>query len=73
MSAQQNGSRIEEDFAPVTAWGAEFGPIGYEMNLLYVAGLLMLALGSPGRLSIDHCLRMRKQTRKTERPLTSKR
>jgi putative oxidoreductase len=24
----------------VTASGAEFGPIGYEMNLLYIAGLL---------------------------------
>src|SRR5215471_11191741 len=28
----------------VTTSGAEFGPIGYEMNLLYIAGLLTLAL-----------------------------
>jgi putative oxidoreductase len=35
----------------VTASGAEFGPIGYEMNLLYIAGLLTLALSGSGRLS----------------------
>ena len=29
----------------VTASGAEFGPIGYELNLLFIAGLLTLALG----------------------------
>lgn len=29
----------------VTAEGAQFGPVGYEMNLLYLAGLLTLALG----------------------------
>jgi putative oxidoreductase len=29
----------------VTASGAEFGPIGYELNLLYIVGLLTLALG----------------------------
>lgn len=28
----------------VTAAGAEFGPVGYEMNLLYLAGLFALAL-----------------------------
>ena len=45
----------------VTASGAEFGPIGYEMNLLYIAGLLTLALGGSGRLSVDHLLGMRKR------------
>jgi putative oxidoreductase len=40
----------------VTAAGAEFGPIGYEMNLLYLAGLVTLALGGPGRLSIGDWL-----------------
>jgi putative oxidoreductase len=44
----------------VTAAGAEFGPIGYEMNLLYIAGLLTLAWGGPGRLSVDQWLRRRK-------------
>lgn len=37
----------------VTPAGAEFGPVGYELNLLYIAGLLALALGGSGRLSVD--------------------
>jgi putative oxidoreductase len=49
----------------VTASGAEFGPIGYEMNLLYLAGLLTLVLIGPGSLSIDHWLRIRKQDSKS--------
>ena len=48
----------------VTASGAEFGPIGYEMNLLYITGLLTLVLGGAGPLSIDHWLKMRRQSRK---------
>jgi len=28
--------------------GARFGPVGYEMNLLYLAALATLALGGPG-------------------------
>ena len=46
----------------VTASGAEFGPIGYEMNLLYLAGLVTLALGGAGALSIDRYLAARKRT-----------
>lgn len=45
----------------VTAAGAEFGPIGYEMNLLYVAGLVTLALGGAGALSIDRYLAARRE------------
>lgn len=45
----------------VTASGAEFGPIGYEMNLLYLAGLATLALSGAGALSIDRYLAARKQ------------
>ena len=45
----------------VTASGAEFGPIGYELSLLYIAGLLTLALGGSGKLSPDRCLSMRRQ------------
>jgi putative oxidoreductase len=52
----------------VTAMGAEFGPIGYEMNLLYIAGLLTLALAGSGALSVDSWLRSRTQ-KKTQRPL----
>lgn len=43
----------------VTVAGAEFGPIGYEMNLLYIAGLLALALTKPTSLSLDSWLRSR--------------
>jgi putative oxidoreductase len=49
----------------ITAAGAEFGPIGYEMNLLYITGLLTLALSRPPTLSLDHWLRTRKRTQKT--------
>ena len=52
-----------------TASGAEFGPIGYEMNLLYIAGLLTLALSGSGRLSVDQWLRMKSKTRKAEHPV----
>src|SRR5512134_613482 len=45
----------------VTAEGAQFGPIGYELNLLYIAGLLALALHGAGRLSVDQWLKARKQ------------
>src|SRR5215813_13568050 len=33
--------------------GAKFGPIGYEINLLYIAALITLALGGSGVLSVD--------------------
>lgn len=46
----------------VTASGAEFGPIGYEMNLLYIAGLLTLAMGGAGRWSVDRYLSARGQS-----------
>jgi len=37
----------------VSASGAQFGPVGYELDLLYLAALLILALQGPGPLSID--------------------
>src|SRR5215469_5304790 len=37
----------------LTAEGPQFGPPGYEVNLLYIAGLLALILGGAGPLSID--------------------
>ena len=40
----------------VTAAGAEFGPPGYEINLLYLVGLLALVLGGSGRFSVDNLL-----------------
>lgn len=41
----------------VTATGAQFGPIGYELNLLYIAALAALALSEPSKLSLDHYLK----------------
>jgi putative oxidoreductase len=36
--------------------GATFGPVGFELNLLYFAALVVLALEGPGRFAIDHAL-----------------
>lgn len=43
----------------VTAAGAQFGPPGYECDLLYLAGLAALVLGGSGPLSVDGLLRKR--------------
>jgi putative oxidoreductase len=40
----------------VTAAGANFGPPGYECDLLYLACLAALVLGGSGPLSIDSAL-----------------
>ena len=45
----------------LTADGPQFGPPGYEVNLLYIAGLLALMLGGAGPFSIDRLLARRKQ------------
>ena len=37
----------------LTPAGPQFGPPGYEVNLLYIAGLLALMAGGAGPLSID--------------------
>jgi len=37
----------------LTPSGPVFGPPGYEINLLYIAGLLALVLAGPDALSID--------------------
>lgn len=52
----------------LTPAGAEFGPVGYELNLLYIAALLSLALSSPGPLSVARWLDSR---RNKTRPLPS--
>jgi len=41
----------------VTAAGAQFGPPGYETNLLYLACLTALVLGGSGPLAIDGLFR----------------
>jgi putative oxidoreductase len=37
----------------MTDAGPQFGMPGYEVNLLYIAGLLALILGGPGAYSVD--------------------
>jgi putative oxidoreductase len=37
----------------VTAGKAQFGPPGYECDLLYIAGIITLVLGGPGPLALS--------------------
>jgi len=46
----------------VTAAGAQFGPPGYETDLLYLAGLAVLVLGGAGPLSVDGLMRRRRSS-----------
>jgi putative oxidoreductase len=41
----------------VSPSGAQFGPVGYELSLLYLSALLILVLQGPGPLSIDEMRR----------------
>src|SRR5215472_6591597 len=45
----------------VTAAGAQFGPPGYEVDLLYLACLAALVLGGSGPLAIDSLLAKRRK------------
>ena len=45
----------------VTPAGAQFGPVGYECNLLYLACLAALALGGSGPLGIDTVITRRRK------------
>ena len=45
----------------LTADGPQFGPPGYEVNLLYIACLLALILGGAGPFSLDRFLARRKR------------
>lgn len=40
----------------LTKSGPVFGPPGFEINLLYIAALLALAMTGPGELSVDRWL-----------------
>ena len=40
--------------------GAEFGPVGYEITLLYLAGLATLVLGGSSPISVDRLLEARR-------------
>ncbi len=45
----------------VTRAGAQFGPPGFEVDLLYVACLATLVLGGPGPLAIDRITRKKNE------------
>jgi len=45
----------------LTPHGPVFGPPGYEINLLYIAGLISLMITGAGRYSIDACIATDKQ------------
>jgi putative oxidoreductase len=47
----------------VTAAGAKFGPVGYEVILLYVACLAALVIGGSGPVAIDGLIRKRLEAR----------
>jgi putative oxidoreductase len=45
----------------VTAAGAQFGPVGYEINLLYLAALLVLSVSPTGAVSVRAWLDARRK------------
>jgi putative oxidoreductase len=47
----------------VTATGAKFGPVGYEIILLYIACLAALVMGGAGPFAIDGLVRKRFEAR----------
>jgi putative oxidoreductase len=53
----------------LTEDGPRFGPPGYEINLLYIAGLFTLILGGAGGFSIDRLLARKRAA--PERPTAS--
>jgi putative oxidoreductase len=50
----------------ITAAGAQFGPPGYEVDLLYLACLATLVLGGSGPLAIDGLIRKRRKIRSSQ-------
>jgi putative oxidoreductase len=45
----------------VTTHGAQFGPPGYETDLLYIACLVALVIGGAGPFSVDHLIARRRR------------
>jgi putative oxidoreductase len=52
----------------VTSTGAQFGPPGYETDLLYIACLAALVIGGSGPVSIDGLLARRSAGRRSHSP-----
>jgi putative oxidoreductase len=48
----------------VTSAGPQFGPVGYEVNLLYIACMAAVVLGGPGPFSVDGLLTSSKESSK---------
>jgi putative oxidoreductase len=46
----------------VTKTGAQFGPPGYETDLLYIACLAALVIGGTGPFAVDHLIARRRRT-----------
>lgn len=51
----------------LTTHGPLFGPPGYEINLLYIAGLISLMLTGAGVFSIDHLIMSRRRKSSLEK------
>ena len=58
-------------FAEVTEAGIKFGTVGYEILLLYLAGLVALLLGGPGALSLERWLEWRRDHERDRQTLQS--
>jgi len=58
-------------FAEVTEAGIKFGTVGYEILLLYLAGLVALVLGGPGALSLEAWIEGRRQRELDQKTLGS--
>jgi putative oxidoreductase len=56
-------------FAEVTEAGIKFGTVGYEILLLYLAGLVALVLGGPGALSLEQWLDRRRERERDQKSL----
>lgn len=50
----------------ISGSGPQFGTPGYEVNLLYIAGLMTLVLGGTGSFSVDRLLARRKAHRNAQ-------
>ena len=55
----------------VTATGAKFGPVGYEVILLYIACLAALVMGGSGPFAIDGLVRKRREEISVANPAPS--
>ncbi len=58
-------------FAEVTEAGIKFGSVGYEILLLYLAGLVALVLGGPGPLSLERWFEQRRDHERDRKRLQS--